>query len=151
MSLPTHASATVTIAAPADVVYDLISDVTRMGEWSPECVSCDWMDVPGLVGSKFRGQNRSGLARWSTVAEVTAADRPREFAFATLHRGREATRWRYLLDGAGDHTVVEESFESITTPLLIGLAERFLIRKRQSQLESGIARTLQALKATAER
>lgn len=111
---------------------------------------CDWLDTPGMVGSTFRGRNRSGLAHWSTVARVVVADRPREFTFVTLHRGREATRWRYLLECAGEHTVVDESFETISTPLLIGLAERFLIRHRQSQIEAGMAQTLRALKVTAE-
>lgn len=151
MSLPTRATATITIAAPAEVVYDLISDVTRIGEWSPECVRGDWLDAPGMVGSRFRGRNRSGLARWSTVARVVVADRPREFTFVTLHRGREATRWRYLLEPAGDHIVVDESFETISTPLLIGLAERTVIRNRQFQIETGMAQTLEALKASAER
>lgn len=152
MSLPTRATATVEIAAPATTVYDLISDVTRMGEWSPECVACEWLDVPRAVGSTFRGRNRSGLARWSTIARVLVADRPREFTFATLHRGRESTRWSYRLqDHDNDRTVVTESFESVETPLLIGLAERWVIRDRQAQLEAGMARTLDAIRATAER
>ena len=151
MSLPTRATATVEIAAPAATVYDLISDVTRMGEWSPECVACEWLDVPGAVGSTFRGRNRSGLARWSTIARVIVADRPREFTFATLHRGRESTRWSYRLHDDHDRTVVTESFESVETPLLIGLAERWIIRNRQAQLEAGMATTLETIRATVER
>lgn len=150
MSLPTTATATIEIAAPAETVYDLISDVTRMGEWSPECVACEWLDTPGAVGSTFKGRNRRGLARWSTIARVIVADRPSEFTFATLHRGREATRWSYRLHDDAGRTVVTESFESLTTPLLIGLVERWVIRDRQSQLEAGMARTLDAIRAAAE-
>ncbi len=151
MSLPTTATASIEIAASAAKVYDLISDVTRMGEWSPECVSCDWLDTPGAVGSTFTGRNKSGLARWSTTARVIVADRPSEFTFATLHRDNEATRWSYRLDETDGRTVVTESFESITTPLLIGLAERWVIRDRQAKLEAGMATTLEAIKAAAER
>lgn len=149
MSLPTRASVSVEIDAPPDAIYDLVADVTRMGEWSPECVRCDWIDEPGRVGSTFRGYNRRGLARWSTVARVLVADRPREFAFATLHRDRIATRWSYRLTGEGP-TTVTESFESVETPLPIALAERFLIRNRQTQLEAGMERTLERLKRAAE-
>lgn len=150
MSLPTTATATVEIAAPAEMVYDLISDITRMGEWSPECVACEWLDTPGAAGSTFRGRNRSGLARWTTTARVIVADRPGEFTFATLHRGREATRWSYRLHDDSGRTVLTESFESVTTPMLIGLLERWVIRDRQAQLESGMAKTLAAIRITAE-
>jgi uncharacterized protein YndB with AHSA1/START domain len=150
MSLPTTATATIEIDAPPAFVYDLVMDVTRMGEWSPECTRCDWLGEPGQVDSTFRGRNRSGPARWSTVARVLVADRPREFTFATQYRGKVATRWSYTFDG-DDTTTVTETFESVTTPFLIGLAERWFIRGRQAQLEAGMAQTLAAIKAVAEK
>ena len=150
MSVPTTATATIEIDAPPAFLYDLVTDVTRMGEWSPECVRCDWLGEPGQVDSTFRGRNRSGLARWSTVARVLVADRPREFTFATHYRGKVATRWSYTFDG-DDTTTVTETFESVTTPFMIGLVERWFIRDRQAQLEAGMAQTLAAIKAVAER
>ncbi len=36
--------AEIDIDAP-ERVYALLADVTRMGEWSPECVRCQWMKV----------------------------------------------------------------------------------------------------------
>jgi hypothetical protein len=150
MSLPTTAESSTEIAAPLDVVYDLIADVTRMGEWSPECVSCEWLDDPGQVGSTFRGHNRRGLARWSTVAKVLVAERPHTFSFATLHRDHVATRWTYRLEG-DERTRLTESFEAVTTPRLFGTLERLVIRDRQQQLEDGIAKTLAAVKVAAER
>ena len=149
MSLPTTASVAITIDAPPGRVYDLIADVTRMSQWSPECTGCEWLDEPNQVGSTFRGRNRRGIARWSTLARVLVADRPRSFTFATLHREAIATRWSYEL--AGDHTTtLTETFTSVTTPLLIGLTERWIIRDRQAQLESGIALTLARIKTAAE-
>lgn len=149
MSLPTKAAATIEIAAPVQHVFDLITDVTRMGEWSPECVRCEWVDEPAVIGSTFRGHNRCGLARWSTIARVLEADRPRRFAFATLDRDRISTRWTYELIG-DQQTKLTESFESVTTPWAIGLVERWFIRDRQAQLESGMAHTLAAIKTVAE-
>ncbi|MET0902400.1 MAG: SRPBCC family protein [Acidimicrobiales bacterium] len=149
MSLPTTATVTQAIAARATTVYDQIADVTNMGRWSPECRSCEWLDEPGLVGSRFRGHNRSGAFRWTTEARVLVADRGREFSFATLHRGELATRWTYRFEGAAP-TTVTESFEAIRTPRLLAFAERYLIRDRQQQLEDGMRRTLAALKEGAE-
>jgi len=149
MSMPTTASVTVQIAAPATTAYDLIADVTNMGRWSPECHTCEWLDEPGVEGSRFRGRNRSGVARWTTEARVLKADRGREFSFATLYKDDLSTRWTYRFDG-DDPTTVTETFESIRTPPLIAFAERYILRHRQQQLEEGMRRTLAALKEAAE-
>src|SRR3954452_3373513 len=149
MSEPTTAQVSVTIDAPPDVVYDLVADVTRMGEWSPECVRCEWLGEPGVVGSTFKGHNRRGPARWSTVARVLVADRPRTFTFATLYKDDPSTQWSYRFEGDGP-TTVTESFEAIRGPRLIGFLERTLLRNRQAQLETGMAQTLDAIKRRAE-
>lgn len=150
MSAPTHAERSVTIHATPEAVYDLVADVTRMGDWSPECVACEWVDEPRQVGSKFRGHNRRGLARWSTTAEVVAAERPLTFAFATQYRGQASTRWTYTLRAVETGTELSEGFESVHTPALIALAERLFIRDRQEQLEAGIDQTLATIKTVAE-
>lgn len=149
MSLPTSASVSVRIAASASDVYDLVADVTSMGRWSPECRSCEWLDEPGVEGSRFRGRNRSGPFRWTTEARVLTADRGREFSFATLHKGELATRWTYQFEG-GNPTTVTETFEAIRTPALIAFAERYVLRNRQQQLEDGMRHTLAAVKEAAE-
>ena len=150
MSLPTRASASVEIDAPPATVYDLVADVTQMGRWSPECHTCEWLDEPGQVGSKFKGRNRRGPARWTTTAEVVVADRPSEFTFATIYRGQVSTRWSYRFEGT-DRTVLTESFESVKMPAPVAFVEKWFIRNRQQQLEEGLAGTLAAIKAAAER
>ena len=87
--------ASIDIAAPPELVYDLIADVPRMGEWSPECYRCKWLDgtTSAAVGARFRGYNRVGRYRWATTAVITTADRGREFAFTVVHdeTGRDET------------------------------------------------------------
>ncbi len=53
------------IAAPAEAVYARVADVTHMGEYSPECRHCEWLDsaTRPAVGVRFRGDNKMGLAR----------------------------------------------------------------------------------------
>jgi len=150
MSAPTNAKVTIEIDAAPEAVYDLVSDVTRMGEWSPECVKCEWLGEPGAVGSTFKGHNKQGWMKWSTTAKVLSAERGKEFAFATMNGDREGTRWSYTFEGTGP-TTVTESFESISTPKLVELAEKLFLRNRQAQLEQGMAKTLAAIKAAAER
>jgi hypothetical protein len=149
MGKPTKAARTTEIDATAEAVYDLLSDITRTGEWSPECRSCRWLDEPGRVGSRFKGRNRNGPLVWSTTAEVVVAERPRAFEFATLARGRRATHWRYELEGDGPVRLTE-SFDSVHTPPVVGVVERLLMPRRQQGLERGLTATLARIKAIAE-
>jgi hypothetical protein len=97
------------IAAAPEDVYDLLADVTRMGEWSPECYRCEWLDgaTTADVGARFRGYNLLGRFRWATTAVVIAAQRGREFAFTVVHdkTGRDETRWRYRLEPSAGGTL----------------------------------------------
>src|SRR5262249_43597007 len=86
----------VVINAAPEAVYDLVADLPRMGEWSPECVRLEWADgaTRPAVGARFVGHNVSGpfgLMRWSRHGTVLAASRGEEFAFATEEGGREGT------------------------------------------------------------
>jgi hypothetical protein len=74
------------IDADAGAIYARISDVSRAGQRSVECRSCKWLprEAPGAVGARFRGHNRSGLARWSRNCEVTEAEPGRRFSFRTV-------------------------------------------------------------------
>ena len=101
--------ARIDIAAPHDVVYDLIADVTRMGEWSPECYRCEWLDgvTAAVPGARFRGYNRRGGLRWQKTAVIDTADRGREFGFTTVNdnTGRQETQWRYSMQPSPSGTV----------------------------------------------
>ena len=65
-----NVSVTREISAPADRVWEMVSDLPRMGEWSPENEGGVWLkDANGpLEGVKFRGANRLGKRSWKTVA-----------------------------------------------------------------------------------
>jgi hypothetical protein len=75
-------SVTEDISASPGVVNELISDLPRMGEWSPESTGGRWLggNGPG-VGARFLGRSRSGRRRWSTLVTVMVADPGRRFAF----------------------------------------------------------------------
>ena len=98
------------IAAPPDVVYDAIADVTRMGEWSSECHTCEWHDgVDGpAVGATFDGHNRNGDNEWTTQGTVVVADPGREFAFECSMMDFHYATWGYRIEPTdGGCTVTE--------------------------------------------
>src|SRR4051812_12474080 len=121
MSTAIHGQAHVQIAARPDIVYDLITDVTRMGERSPECYRCEWLDdaTGPELGTRFKGYNRIGPIRWATTSVITKAEPGREFAFTVVNgRGREETQWRYLIESNESGSSVTESYQFLWCPWL---------------------------------
>jgi uncharacterized protein YndB with AHSA1/START domain len=115
---PTHQAST-EVAAPPHEVWGMVADVTRMGEWSPVCHTVEWIGEPAeaVVGARFRGHNRLNGLRWSRECVVTEAEPGRVFAFSTLYKGDESTRWRYLLEPTGGGaTLVTEAYEVVSMP-----------------------------------
>src|ERR1700753_3848884 len=109
-------SVTVQMGAPADQVWDLVSDVTRVGEFSPETFEAEWLDGAAgpVAGARFRGhvrRNGRGPVYW-TVCTVTACEPGRDFGFAVgAPRGTVVNTWRYQLEPTAGGTSVTESFE----------------------------------------
>ena len=107
--------ASLTVAAPPEAVWAVISDVRRVGEWSGECRGCVWVegaDAP-VSGARFRGRNRRGGVRWTRLNEVVLAERPRRFVWRTVARAPylDSTEWRMSLAPEGTGTRISESFE----------------------------------------
>jgi uncharacterized protein YndB with AHSA1/START domain len=152
--MPTARSghSSIDIAASPELVYDLIADVTRMGEWSPECYRCEWLDgaIAAAPGARFRGYNRRGRLRWERTAVVDTADRGCEFSFTTVNdsAGREETRWRYTMEPSSSGTLLTESFQFLWCSVPNRLAEALVPRGRQ--VNRGIEQTLRRIKQAAE-
>lgn len=145
------AEQTVEVAAAPEAVWDLVSDITRTPEWSPVVQRCEWAGEPGPVaGARFLGHNRFRGFRWTRECVVTAAEAPTRFCFSTLGKqGEEQTRWRYLLEPAGDGTRVLLGFESITKPRWVRVAERLPRGERMSDenARQNLARSLAEIRA----
>ena len=156
MKVGTRGEASIEVDASPAALYEVVSDVRRMGEWSPECRSCKWVGgaTGPTVGARFKGSNRRGIARWSTTPRVVVADPGREFAFVVNHLGRGMTKWSYRFEPIAEHSKVTESFELLRDlPWYFRVADRRLmgVDDRKADLEAGMQETLQRLKAAAER
>jgi len=68
------------IAASPDAVWSMVSDLTRMGEWSPENQGGEWVKgaTGPAVGALFKGRNSNGKKSWSTTVKVNEYDPPRQ-------------------------------------------------------------------------
>ena len=91
----------VTVEADIDEVWDVVRDVTRVGEWSHECVGARWLgeSASAIPGARFRGRNRAGMFRWGRVCEIVSAE-PYELVWRTVPTAMypDSSEWRIALD-----------------------------------------------------
>ena len=148
----THSDSVIVARSPDDL-YAMVSDVTRMGEWSPICKACWWDEGEGpRVGAWFTGRNELPERTWETRSEVVAADPGREFAFVVLGT---IARWGYTFVPVDGGTELTESWEFLPGGLEF-FEERFgddapaQIADRVEKARTGIPQTLAAIKRAAE-
>lgn len=146
-----YIEASTEIAAPPDVVWGIVSDLRRMGQWSPQC-SRMWI-LGGEIGPRTRSinLNRRGWMRWPTSSKVTVFEPEREIAFRITENG---TQWRYVLEPTATGTQVTESrsvngsgaaLSNWLVEHVMGGADSFEV-----ELEAGMQATLARIKAEAE-
>ncbi|HSX83164.1 MAG TPA: SRPBCC family protein [Candidatus Saccharimonadia bacterium] len=146
-----HREASIEIHASPDAIYDLISDLPRMGEWSPENIGGEWLGSGGgKVGDRFIGHNRTPERAWSVPVMVTIAERGRCFAFVTRPDEGPYVRWTYRLEPSGTGTRVTEIWD--VEQLSPGRRTHTQAQhdERSRYTEGMLATTLAALKKTAE-
>lgn len=143
-----------TIAAPPERVWSMISDVTRMGEWSPETTACEWRKgaTAPAPGARFRGRNRYGKKTWSTDCVVIEADPGRSFSFAVKAGPVNVARWEYRIEPTEDGGArVEERWTDLRHPLLLAPGKLISgVQDRASHNRAGMEETLERLAAAAE-
>ena len=144
---------TVTMNAKPEDIWSLVSDVTRIGSYSPETFEAEWTDGASgpAPGARFRGhvkRNGRGPVYWTTC-EVTESEPGRVFAFHVLTGGRPLNTWRYELTPLDGATEVTESFElAPTPPMRLYWALAGWARGRTN--ERGMRQTLERIKAQVE-
>jgi hypothetical protein len=142
------------MAAAADKIWDLITDVSQIGRYSPETFEAEWLDgaTGPALGARFRGhvkRNEIGPVYW-TVCRVTACEPGREFGFEVLVGDRAVNNWLYRLAPSGDGTDVTESFRMTSSPLVNMYYWLFFGFLRQRRNIRDMTKTLQRIKDAAE-
>jgi uncharacterized protein YndB with AHSA1/START domain len=148
-----HDSVTVHIEATPEQVWDLVSDVTKIGRYSPETFEGEWLDgaTGPRVGAKFRGhvkRNGRGPTYWTTCS-VVAAEPCREFAFTVGSPESALNTWRYTLAPAGSGTDVTESFQ-LADRLPMKIYWKVMGKARGRTNRNGMQATLERMKAELE-
>lgn len=141
------------IAAPAERVWAMVSDVTRMGEWSPENEGGTWLGgaTGPKPGAKFRGANRNGNKKWKTVATIVDAEPGRLFSFRVAAAGLKVSEWRYAFEPTPGGCRVTETWIDHRGRIAKTLAKPVSgVADRAAHNRQGMEQTLDRLKAAAE-
>jgi hypothetical protein len=141
------------IAAPAETLWALVSDLPRMGDLSPENAGGEWGSGASgpAVGATFTGKNKNGFRRWSTTATVTECEPGRLFEIAITSGRSPIAVWRYEFeDTAAGGCRVTESWEDRRKPWM-RLAARPLGKHDAAHTKSEMEATLANLATAVEK
>jgi hypothetical protein len=146
-------AADILVQATPEAIYDLVTDISRTGEWSPICRGSWWdtADSP-RPGAWFTSSNQTGDTVWETRAQVDVATPGREYAWLI---GDGFVRWAYTLAPVGDATLLGETWQFLPAGIAM-FHDKYLDRAherialRVEQAVGGIPATLAAIKRIAE-
>ncbi|WP_327284429.1 MULTISPECIES: SRPBCC family protein [unclassified Streptomyces] len=158
-------------ATPAEV-YAVVTDLARSGEWSPECLGGEWTTgTPGAVGSVFHGENERSedvvswapvvRGKWSTYAEVVAAEPGRTFQWA-MHNSsgeKQDSIWGFSIEADGEGSLLVHHFrmgaatEGITgiTAEMDGGEKQQFFTEWGEKVAGDLATTLERIKVVIEK
>lgn len=141
-----HGRGEVLVDADREAVWDVVRDVTRVGEWSHECVGARWLGgaTAAVPGVRFRGRNRAGIFRWGRVCEIIGAE-PYEFVWRTVPTPLypDSTEWSIRLHADDRGTRIEQTFDVVRAPALLDVVYAMVIpahRDRKAALEADLRR-----------
>jgi len=151
-----HDQVRLRIQAPPELLYDMVSDVPRTPEWSPEVISCRWLDgAAGAVpGARFSARNKRRWAAWSNKPVVETAERGQEFAFTRTEPGGGTIRWFYRFEPGPGGTTAELGYQVLRpVPVFLHLSLRALfgVRDLRADLHQNMTLSLEKLAGIAER
>jgi uncharacterized protein YndB with AHSA1/START domain len=136
----------VDVAASPAQVWAVVSDPTRVGEWSHECRTATWCpgDTRAVVGARFRGNNKQRAMRWSRTCTITELEPERLLVYRT-NGGvpPDSTEWRFGLEPVDGGTRLTQSFRILKFPRLMELATVAFVpahRDRSDALRGDLAR-----------
>lgn len=146
-------SVTREIAAPAETVWSMVSDVTRMGEWSPENQGATWLGsaTGPAPGARFKGRNRNGRRSWSTTATVVDAVPGQRFSFRVAVGPLPVALWSYEVEPTAAGCRVTESCTDLRPGFFKPIARLATgVADRATHNRAGMEVTLERLAAAAE-
>lgn len=142
--------AEIDINAPIATVWGLVSDLSRMPQWSPQCRIMKPLG-PIRPGTRTINLNRRGLLFWPTTSVITEVVPERKIAFRIP---ANTTVWSYELEPTATGTKVTETrhAENGVTAVSTAVTKAALggVDSFERELIDGMNQSLARIKAAAE-
>lgn len=164
-----RASASVEVACSPLAAWELLTDVGRIGEFSPECTGARWIGGASgpSRGARFEGTNRIVDQAndieyiWIRPCTVTTAQAPHRFSYTVGDRydGTPATSWDHIeIEPTAIGCRITQRFQHLPRGLsgIRHIADddparaRDVVNERIQGLSNGMAQTLQQMKRVLE-
>lgn len=151
----------ITISAPPNVVWELITDISRHTEFAgPDSVTKDIdFDGPVAVGARWIAHEQSGPRKFDAPSEITEVDEGRKLEWVSFppvkeedHRGKGGkVTWGYELMPADDGTRLEH-YAAVLEPRkgAIKLKAMFKVARIPGKMLAGVRTTLENIRKAAE-
>jgi uncharacterized protein YndB with AHSA1/START domain len=142
--------AEIEINAPVAKVWSLVSDLSRMPQWSPQCRIMKALG-PIRPGTRTINLNRRGLLFWPTTSVITEVVPERKFAFRIPIN---TSVWSYELEPTATGTRLTETrhAENGVTAVSTAVTKAALggVDSFEQELLEGMSQGLARIKAAAE-
>jgi Polyketide cyclase / dehydrase and lipid transport len=163
-----EATASVEVTCAPMAAWQLVTDIVRIGEFSPECADARWIDGATFPaeGARFEGTNRvvnenhDSEYIWIRPCTVIVAQSPEEFAYAVGDRsdGSPAAVWDFRIAATATGCRVTQQFRHLPHGLsglrLLADAQptraETIVGDRVTELTDGMHRTLQQMRLVLE-
>ena len=151
-SAPPCAQASVTISAPPEAVYGLITDLPTFATIAAETHGMEWQKGDSATpGARFKGHNTAGSKSWTTTCTVTDAEPGRVFAFDVKSLAVPVAHWRYDIEPVdGGCEVTEQVWDKRPGWFIKPAGIATGVKDRPTANAKNIELTLQRLKERAE-
>jgi uncharacterized protein YndB with AHSA1/START domain len=148
-------SVSIDIAAPAEKIYSMVSDLPSMGKWSPENTGGKWLGgaTKAATGAKFLGANKNGKRKWAGPVVITDATEPRRLEFVVGLGPIKGATWRYEIATTAGGCKVTETWEDTRSGVMKNATIGKLVTgvaDRAGYARKSIETTLANLKKAAE-
>jgi uncharacterized protein YndB with AHSA1/START domain len=146
-----HDEVRLVIPAPPEALYEVIADISRMGELSPEVVSCRWLGdaTEPVVGARFAARNK--FSRGPAIGNkcvITAVEPGRRISWSRTEPFGGTVEWTYEFRPHAEGTEVVESYRVLKPVSRFGwvIIGFFSSKERAKVQREGMQRTLERLR-----
>jgi uncharacterized protein YndB with AHSA1/START domain len=148
----------VLVAASAERVWELVSDIDLPARFSGEFVGGTWLDDGPALGARFVGRNQHpAIGEWETTSFVTRYEPPHAFGWCVSDVDSPSASWWFEIEPQPGGVRLRQGMRMGPAPSGLNVAidampdkEERIIARRLEEHAANMRATLEGVKALAE-